>query len=27
MGSIFSKIISGDVPAYKVFENEKFLAF
>ncbi|CAI8209389.1 MAG: putative HIT-like protein [Cryomorphaceae bacterium] len=27
MGSIFSKIISGDVPAYKVFENENFLAF
>ena len=27
MSSIFSKIISGDVPAYKVFENEKFLAF
>ena len=27
MSSIFSKIISGDVPAYKVFENENFLAF
>ena len=27
MGSIFSKIISGDVTAYKVFENENFLAF
>ena len=27
MSSIFSKIISGDVPAYKVLENEKFLAF
>jgi len=27
MASIFSKIISGDVPAYKVSENENFLAF
>ena len=27
MASIFSKIISGDVPSYKVLENEKFLAF
>jgi len=27
MSSIFSKIISGDVPAYKVLENENFLAF
>jgi len=27
MTSIFSKIISGDVPAYKVLENETFLAF
>ena len=27
MASIFSKIISGDVPAYKVLENENFLAF
>ena len=27
MASIFSKIISGDIPAYKVLENECFLAF
>ena len=27
MASIFSNIISGDVPAYKVLENENFLAF
>jgi len=27
MASIFSKIISGDIPAYKVLENENFLAF
>ena len=27
MPSIFSKIISGDIPAYKVLENENFLAF
>ena len=27
MASIFSKIVSGDIPAYKVAENEKFLAF
>ena len=27
MASIFSKIISGDVPSYKVLENENFLAF
>jgi len=27
MSSIFSKIITGDVPAYKVLENENFLAF
>jgi histidine triad (HIT) family protein len=27
MPSIFSKIISGEIPSYKVAENEKFLAF
>ncbi|MGJ5642675.1 HIT family protein [Formosa sp. S-31] len=27
MASIFSKIISGDIPAYKVAETEDFLAF
>ena len=25
--TIFSKIISGELPAYKIKENEKFLAF
>ena len=27
MSSIFSKIISGDIPSFKVAENENFLAF
>jgi histidine triad (HIT) family protein len=27
MASIFSKIISGDLPAYKIAENDQFLAF
>ena len=27
MSSIFSKIIAGDIPCYKVQENERFLAF
>ena len=27
MPSIFSKIISGDIPSFTVAENEKFLAF
>ena len=27
MASIFSKIIAGEVPCYKVAENDKFLAF
>lgn len=27
MASIFSKIISGDIPAHKIAENEKFMAF
>lgn len=25
--SVFSKIISGDIPSYKIAENENFLAF
>lgn len=27
MASIFSKIISGEIPSYKIAENDKFLAF
>lgn len=27
MESVFSKIIKGDIPAYKISENENFLAF
>ncbi len=27
MSSIFSKIIAGDIPSYKVAESEEFLAF
>ena len=27
MASIFSKIISDEIPAYKILENENFLAF
>ncbi len=27
MSTIFSKIISGEIPAYKVAENDTFLAF
>ena len=27
MSSIFSKIISGEIPSYKIAENDKFLAF
>ena len=27
MSSIFSKIVSGEIPCYKVAENEEFLAF
>ena len=27
MSSIFTKIINGDIPSYKVYETEKFLAF
>lgn len=27
MSSIFSKIIAGDIPSYKIAENDKFYAF
>ena len=27
MSSIFSKIVGGKIPCYKILENEKFLAF
>ena len=27
MASVFTKIINGEIPAYKVAENDKFLAF
>ncbi len=27
MASIFTKIVNGEIPCYKIFENEKFLAF
>ncbi len=27
MATIFSKIISGEIPCYKIVENDKFLAF
>lgn len=27
MATIFSKIVSGEIPAFKVAENEEFLAF
>lgn len=27
MASIFSKIVSGEIPCYKIAENEQFLAF
>lgn len=27
MPSIFTKIISGEIPSYKVHENDKFIAF
>lgn len=27
MASIFSKIIAGDIPSYKIAENDKFYAF
>lgn len=27
MSTIFSKIIKGDIPCYKILENDKFLSF
>ena len=27
MASVFSKIISGEIPSYKIYEDESFLAF
>lgn len=27
MASLFSKIVSGDIPCYKIAENESYLAF
>ena len=27
MGSIFSKIVTGEIPCYKIAENDRFLAF
>ena len=27
MGTIFTKIIKGEIPSYKIHENEKFYAF
>jgi histidine triad (HIT) family protein len=27
MSSIFTKIVNGEIPSYKIFENDKFLAF
>lgn len=27
MSSVFTKIINGEIPSYKIAENEKFLAF
>jgi histidine triad (HIT) family protein len=27
MASVFSKIISGEIPCYKIAENERFIAF
>lgn len=27
MGSIFTKIIAGEIPSYKIAENDKFFAF
>ena len=27
MGSIFSKIVAGEIPCYKIYEDEKTLAF
>lgn len=27
MSSIFTKIVQGDIPAYKIYEDDKFLVF
>lgn len=27
MASVFSKIVSGEIPCYKIAENERFIAF
>lgn len=27
MASIFTKIISGEIPSYKIYEDENYLAF
>lgn len=27
MASIFTKIVNGEIPAFKIAENDKFLAF
>lgn len=27
MSNIFTQIINGEIPAYKIFENEEFIAF
>ena len=27
MATIFSKIVAGEIPCYKIAENDKFLAF
>lgn len=27
MSSIFTKIVEGDIPSYKIFEDDKFLVF
>ena len=27
MASIFTKIVTGEIPSYKIAENDKFLAF
>ncbi len=27
MSTVFSKIISGEIPCYKIAENDEFLAF
>lgn len=27
MGSLFSRIVSGEIPCYKIYEDEQYLAF